>query len=148
MKKKSLVYGLILLLLVAGGAGYALSQLLLERNVTGTVTVASQPDLYVLDQSGKPVSLLDFGTLSNGVRLNKTIRLANMGNTPLTIVIMRNDTSIGISSLVKRQSGSPYDNLSPTTLGIGESLYLILEIWNPSTLVAGAYPLNFKVTGS
>jgi len=61
---------------------------------------------------------------------------------------MRIDASTGISSLVKRRGGSTYDNVSPTTLDMGENLILTLEIYNSVALTAGQYPLAFKVMGS
>ena len=145
MNKKSIILALAALLLVSVSVGYVVSQILLERAVTGTVTVASQPDLYVLDTQGQALSTIDFGQLSNGVHLTKEIRLWNAGNTPLTINIERTDTSTGILSAVKNQDGSPYEAV---TLGMGENLYLKLEIWNQISLSAGVYPLAFKVTGS
>ena len=48
----------------------------------------------------------------------------------------------------KRQDNSVYDNASPTTLGMGESLYLKIEIFNSVALEAGAYSLGFKFSGS
>ena len=148
MNRKNLVLALAALILVAGGIGYVISQILWEHTITGTVTVVSQPSIYIFDEENKPVSTLDFGSLSNGVHLTRVIKLVNVGNTPLSITVERTDASAGISSLVKNQDGSVYDNVTPTVMGMGENLYLTLEIWNPASLPAGAYPLAFKVTGN
>ena len=92
------------------------------------------------------MSTLEFGELVNGQHLTQTIRLANVGNTPLTINIERTDTSTGILSVVRNQDDTPYE--TPVTLGMGQSLYLKLEVYNSVSLVAGTYQLSFKVTGS
>jgi hypothetical protein len=148
MNKRKLMVGLVALCLVASGVGFAVSQLLLERSITGSVTVASQPDLYIMDEQNKPVSNLDFGSLTNGVHLTRTVKLVNMGNAPLKITGERTDAVAGISSVFKRQDNSVYDNASPTTLGMGESLYLKIDLWNSVALEAGAYSLSFKFSGS
>lgn len=146
MAKQTLKVALLIVVLAAAGVGYVVSQLLVEHTIQGTVSVASQPGLYVLDGANKPVTVLDFGTLTNGAKLSASVRLYNSGNTPLTIAVERTDDSTGISSEVKRQDGQPYD--APATLGMGESLYLVFTVWNTASLPAGQYPLSFRVTGS
>lgn len=146
--KSRMIVSLIVLCLIASGVGFAVSQLLLERTITGSVTVTSQPDLYILDEQEKPVTILEFGSLTNGVHLSRTIKLWNSGNTPLIITGQRTDAVTKISSQLKRQDGTVYDNAVPTTLGMGESLYLKIDLWNSVAIEAGAYQLGFKFSGS
>lgn len=127
--------------------GYAVASLLIERSITGSVTIASQPDLYLLDSQGKPITVLDFGTLNNGAHLTAQCKIYNAGNTPLAITITRTDTT-QINSVAKKTDGTTYDNLSPTTLNLGETLSLSIEIWNTINLAPGSYQLGFKVSGS
>lgn len=61
---------------------------------------------------------------------------------------LRTDTVTQISSSFKMLDGTAYDNLNPVTLGMGDSLYLKIELWNSVPLGAGSYPLSFKIYGS
>lgn len=145
MNRRTVKVALLAAILAAMGVGYVVSQVLWTHTLTGTVIVSSQPSIYVFDEDNKPVSVLDFGALTNGVHLTREIRLVNVGNIPLTVNVERTDTSTGILSAVKNQDGSPYEAV---TLGMGENLYLTLELWNSVSLAAGQYPLAFKITGS
>ena len=148
MDKKQLTITLIALVLAAGTIGYGLSQMLLERTITGSVSITSQPDLYTLGMDDKPIGVIDFGTLSNGVHLTSpSIKIWNSGNTPLTITLTRTDTT-NINSVYRLQDESPYDNTDPVTLNMGDSLIVSIEIWNTISLQAGTYPLAFKIIGS
>ena len=130
------------------GVGYAIASLLIERSITGSVTIASQPDLYILNPQGQGITTIAFGSLSNGAHLTASISLWNAGNAPLKISMTRTDNVTGISSTFKRGDGTVYDNASPTTLGMGQTLTLSVEIWNSVSVSAGSYQLGFKFSGS
>lgn len=147
--KKNVILGLVVLCSVMLlGTGYAIASLLVERMITGSVTIASQPDLYILDGAGASISTLSFGQLNNGAHLTKVIQVFNAGNAPLKIAVTRTDSVTQISSVFKKGDGSAYDNAVPTTLNMGESLNLTVEIFNSVSVSAGSYQLGFKFSGS
>lgn len=146
--KRSLILAMFVLCTILIGSGYAIASLLVERTLTASVTIASQPDLYVLNPQGQGITTIAFGSLSNGAHLTTSISLWNAGNVPLRITMMRTDNVTGISSVFKKGDGSVYDNASPTTLGMGQTLSLSVEIWNTVSVSAGSYQLGFKFSGS
>jgi len=141
---------LVLLVALAASSGVALGAVLVHRTLTGSVTIEAYGDIGLLDgDTGLLGELtnLDFGTLDPGEHSSKSIAVENLGNSPLSVTLTSNIGSVAdIYCTFMNPGGTPFKPSDPKTLGVGEILYVVIEIWSTET-ACGSYDLEFSFTG-
>ena len=141
---------LVLLVALAASSGVALGAVLVHRTLTGSVTIEAYGDIGLLDgDTGLLGELtnLDFGTLDPGEHSSKSIAVENLGNSPLSVTLTSNIGSVAdIYCTFMNPDGTPFKPSDPKTLGVGEILYVVIEVWSTET-ACGSYDLEFSFTG-
>ena len=147
MNRKNLVLALSAIILVAGSIGYAVSQVLVQRSLTASVTVSASAGLTLLDGEGTPITTLDYGVIPLDEWVGLTITIQNTGNVPLSLTCARLDTATSISTNFAHLDGSWFQPSVPKPLGVGESIMVVVEV-RASWDALGDYSLEFTFTGS
>jgi len=141
---------LILLVALVASSGVALGAVLVHRTLTGSVTIEAYGDIGLLDgDTGllNELTSLDFGSLTPGEHSNKTVAVENQGNSPLELTVTSNIGSIpDIMCTFLNPDGTPFNPSTPKTLGVGEVIYVVIEIWSTADAY-GDYALEFSFTG-
>jgi len=147
MNKNSLALALATLILIAGSVGFAVSQLLVQKSLTATVTIKASAGLTFLDGDGKTISTLSYGEIALGVWVGKTIVVKNVGNVPLSLTCARVDSTTGISTNFAYPDGTWFQPSVGKPLPVGGSISVVIEV-RCDAAPPGEYNLEFVFTGS
>lgn len=140
VKQKTMI-GLVSLILVAGTIGFGISQSLIQRMFTGSVTISVIGDIALLDETGQPLGTVEWGTLNPEQVATKTIIIKNTGNTQLDITGNRIDSNNEITVEYRNPDGSAFSGNSLKGLNPGDEITIVIAIWSAETAL-GEYQIQ------
>lgn len=138
---------LLLFVVLSGAVGYGWSQLMVQRELHGTVSISAEGDLGFFDDSGVSLSMLDFGEIPLHVWVNRTVTVRNIGNVPLNLTCARtDDNNPPISTNFAYETGEWFNPSQPKTLEPEQEITVVVEVMGNDSAV-GVYSLAFTFYG-
>ena len=145
--KKNLLTACAFLLAVTALTGYGVAQLLVSKELSGTVKIRIEGDLGLYDVNGTAVSALDFGEVARGVWVNRTVFVRNTGNVFLNLTCARTDSNNPpISTNFANLDGSWFAPSQPKPMQPSDEIALVIEL-RANDAAAGVYDLAFVFRG-
>ncbi len=133
--------GLVSLIFISATTGYAISQSLIQRMFTGSVTINAVGDIALLDIEGATLGEVSFGTLEPEEESLTTIIVKNTGNAVLDVTGNRADSNSDITVEYRNPDGSIFSGNSLKNLSPNQEVVIIIAIWSTETAL-GEYQIQ------
>lgn len=138
----------MLVLAVVGVSG-VVGSMIVERMLTGSVTINAYGDIGLLNgDTGllEELTNLDFGSIDFGAEANRSVVVENTGNADLYLTLnIIIPTEIGLST--KHVNGTYFKMANPKLLVPGQQVTVVITVWSKADDAYGTYDLTFNFIG-